>query len=267
MSNFFKYNDKKLHYVISGDGDTIVLVHGYLESSEIWSEFATRLSKRFRVILIDLPGHGLSDIDIRSNSMESIALLIKKLIDELGIEKIFFTGHSLGGYIALAFLELFPERLSGYCLFHSQPFADPPETIEKRLREIKIVEAGKKDLMYPDNIIRMFSEQNLEKFADAVERSRAIASKISAEGIISVLQGMMSRPPRVGFMEEGWVPCLWILGSADRYIPCREIQKKVSLPLNAKVVVLENSGHMGFIEEEERALEVITRFVERLGTW
>jgi pimeloyl-ACP methyl ester carboxylesterase len=264
MSNFFKYNGKKLCYDITGKGDTIVLVHGYLESSEIWSKFAGRLSKQFNVILIDLPGHGLSDIDAQSNSMESMALLIKKLIDELGIDKIFLTGHSLGGYIALAFLELFPERLSGYCLFHSQPFADSPETIEKRQREIKIVEAGKKDIMYPENIVRMFGEQNLEKFSEALERSRVIASKISAEGIISVLKGMIARPQRVGLMEEGWVPCLWILGSGDRYIPCEEIQKKVCLPLNAKVVVLEHSGHMGFIEEEDRAVEIITRFVNKL---
>jgi pimeloyl-ACP methyl ester carboxylesterase len=264
MSRFFKYNGKKLHYDLTGNGETIILVHGYLESSEIWSRFAGRLSKQFRIISIDLPGHGLSDIDIQSNSMESMASLIKKLIDELGIEKIFLTGHSLGGYVALAFLELFPERLSGYCLFHSQPFADPLETIEKRLREIKIVEAGKKDIMYPENIIKMFGEQNLVKFSDEVDRSREIASKISAEGIISVLKEMIVRPPRVGFMEEGWVPCLWILGSGDRYIPCEEIQKKVCLPLNAKVVVLEHSGHMGFVEEEDRSVEVITRFVEML---
>jgi pimeloyl-ACP methyl ester carboxylesterase len=267
MSYFIKNNGKKLHYNLTGKGETIVLVHGYLESSEIWNEFASKLSKQFRIIAIDLPGHGLSDIDDETNSMESMAFLIKLVIDALGIDKIFFAGHSLGGYVALAFLELFPEKLSGYCLFHSQPFADPPETIEKRLREIKIVEAGKKDLMYPDNIIKMFGEQNLEKFSHSVERSRLIASKISAEGIISVLNGMISRPPRVGFMEEGWVPCLWILGSDDRYIPCDAIQKKVCLPLNAKVVVLENSGHMGFVEEEDLAVEVISRFVKSLGTW
>ena len=129
------------------------------------------------------------------------------------------------------------------------------------------MEAGKKDIMYTDNIVRMFGEQNLEKFSYAVDRSREIASKISAEGIISVLNGMIARPSRVGFMEEGWVPCLWILGAYDRYIPCEAIQQKVCLPLNAKAVILEQSGHMGFVEEEERAAEVITRFVERLGTW
>jgi pimeloyl-ACP methyl ester carboxylesterase len=265
MSNFYVHNGNKLHYNIAGEGDAIVLIHGYLESAEIWTDFAGRLSKSFRVISIDLPGHGLSDVDTEGNSMESLAGLIKMVIDDLGIEKFFFTGHSLGGYVALAFLELYPEKLTGYCLFHSQPFADSPEAIEKRYREIKIVEAGKKDIMYPDNIIRMYGEQNLEKFAPAVDRSRKIASEISAEGIISVLKGMIARPSRLGLMEEGRVPCLWILGSGDRYIPCEAIQQEVLIPVNAEVVVLLNSGHMGFVEEEDRSVVVITSFINKLN--
>ena len=71
------------------------------------------------------------------------------------------------------------------------------------------------------------------------------------EGIIAVLNGMMARPSRLSVMEEGKVPCLWILGAMDNYIPCDTIQKRVKLPSNARVVVLEKSGHMGFIEEED----------------
>jgi pimeloyl-ACP methyl ester carboxylesterase len=241
-----------------------VLLHGYLESSEVWNGFENKLASKFRVISVDLPGHGLSDVYGETHTMEFMATAVKELLDKLIINKVCLIGHSLGGYVTLAFLELFPDYLSGYCLFHSQPFSDPPPALEKRKREIEIVKMGKKNLMYPDNVIMMFASSNLEKFSEALQRSKDIASRIPGEGIIAVLNGMMIRPSRLSVMEMGRVPCLWILGSMDNYIPCDFIRSKVNLPSNARVVVLKNSGHLGFIEEEDKSLEVITEFVERL---
>jgi pimeloyl-ACP methyl ester carboxylesterase len=124
---------------------------------------------------------------------------------------------------------------------------------------------GKKNLMYPDNVIKMFASSNLEKFSDALQRAKNIASRIPGEGIIAVLNGMMIRPSRLTFMEEGKVPCLWILGSMDNYIPYDFIQKQVNLPDNAKIVILANSGHMGFVEEEENSLKAIMEFVNHIS--
>jgi pimeloyl-ACP methyl ester carboxylesterase len=265
MANYFRSREGKIHYYDAGQGDTIVLIHGYLETSEIWSGLSDKLSRKFRIISVDLPGHGLSDLFRETITMEYLASILKELLDELRIEKIFLAGHSLGGYVALAFLELFPERLSGYCLFHSHPFADSPEAIIKREREIKIVLAGKKDLMYPENVSMMFADKNLSHFTDEILRSKKIASLISAEGIMAVLKGMIARPSRLSIMEEGIVPCLWLLGTMDNYIPCEAIRKKVSLPANAEVILMKKSGHLGFIEEEDFSVKVITEFMEKLN--
>jgi pimeloyl-ACP methyl ester carboxylesterase len=172
MEKFFRFNDGKIFYKDIGSGETIVLLHGYLETSEIWESFAGKLSKEFRVIIPDIPGHGKSDIFGEVTSMELIAKIIKELLAGIGIKKVFLAGHSLGGYAALAFAEMFPDSLSGYCLFHSQPFADTPEALDKRKREIYLVLAGKKDLMYPDNVSRMFATSNLKKFYSALQRSK-----------------------------------------------------------------------------------------------
>jgi pimeloyl-ACP methyl ester carboxylesterase len=262
---FFSYKGGRIHFTDSGRGEAIVLLHGYLESSEVWNGFATELSSNFRIISVDLPGHGLSDVYGDVHSMEFMAEAIKELIDYLGLNKIFITGHSLGGYVTLAFLGLYSKRLTGYCLFHSQPFADTPEAFEKREREIEIVKMGKKNLMYPDNVIRMFAPSNLGKFAIELQKSKDIASLIPGEGIIAVLNGMMIRPSRLSFMEEGKVPCLWILGRMDSYIPCDIIQTKVKLPANAKVVVLNNSGHLGFVEEEVLSVKILSEFVNSIS--
>lgn len=261
---FFPYKGGRINYSDSGSGPAIVLLHGYLESSEVWDGFASALASKFRVVNVDLPGSGLSDIYGDTHSMEFMAGVIKELIDHIGLTKVFITGHSLGGYVTLAFLELFSEKLSGYCLFHSSPFPDTPETTEKRKREIEIVKMGKKNLMYPDNVIKMFAPSNLEKFAKELQRSKDIASRIPEGGIIAVLNGMMIRPSRLSIMEEGKVPCLWILGVMDNYIPCELIQTRVNLPANAKTVVLKKSGHLGFIEEPEKSLEAVTDFVNQL---
>jgi pimeloyl-ACP methyl ester carboxylesterase len=258
---FFIFRNGKINYTESGKGEVIVLLHGYLESGEVWNGFAERLSSTFRVINVDLPGCGLSDVYGEIHTMEFMAEAVRGLIDNLGIKRVFLIGHSLGGYTALAFLELFPEVLSGYCLFHSQPFADSPAALEKRRREIEIVKMGKKNLMYPENVVRMFAPSNLEKFSLALQRSKDIASRIPGEGIIAVLNGMMMRPSRLLLMEEGRVRCLWILGSMDNYIPCEVIQTQVNLPPDARVVVLNNSGHMGFVEEEELSVKIVRDFV------
>ena len=260
----FSFKGGNIHYSDSGKGDTIILLHGYLESSEVWNGFEEKLTARFRVISMDLPGHGLSTVYGEVHTMEFMATVVKGLLDYLHIKKVFLTGHSLGGYVTLAFLELFPDYLSGYCLFHSQPFADTPEGLEKRRREIAVVKAGKKDLMYPDNVIRMFAPANLKIFSDALQKSKNIASRLPGDGIIAVLNGMMIRPSRLAFMEEGRVPFLWILGLMDSYIPCDLIQTKVKLPSNAKVVILKSSGHLGFVEEEGRSVDLITEFVNSL---
>jgi len=259
---FFAFNGGKIYYNDIGAGTPLVLLHGYLESADIWNIFAKKLSARFRVISVDLPGHGGSGLYGSSHTMEFMANVVKELLDTLVIDKVFLIGHSLGGYVTLAFLELFPEILSGYSLFHSQPFPDTPETIEKRMREIALVKEGKAEIFYPDNIKRMFAGPNLEKFNDEVKRSMEIASGLNGDGIIAVLNGMMTRPSRLSHMEEGRVPCLWILGAMDNYIPCEVIQTRVNLPSNATVVVLHNSGHMGFIEEEELSVQILSDFIE-----
>lgn len=132
MEESFHYKNGKVHYTIRGTGKVIVLLHGYLESSEVWENISEKLSGKFRIICVDLPGHGLSDIYGDTHTMEFMATVIKELLVSLGIKKAFLIGHSLGGYVTLAFLELFPELLKGYCLFHSQPFPDPPAALERR---------------------------------------------------------------------------------------------------------------------------------------
>ena len=260
-----QFDGLKVSYKVTGTGKPLVLLHGYLETSEVWEPLAERISGDFRIIAIDLPGHGNSGVKGETHTMEFLAGAVRAVLSNAGEKRVLMIGHSLGGYVTLAFADIYPELLTGYVLFASHPHADSHEAVEKRTREIAIVKAGKKNIMYPANISMMFAEKNLKSMSGELKRSKKIASLIPGEGIIAMLNGMISRPSRQKLVESGRLPLLWILGRHDLYFSPEEAIRDTKLPHNAEVVILENSGHLGFIEETERAAEMITGFARKLA--
>jgi pimeloyl-ACP methyl ester carboxylesterase len=264
MGKSILYEGISVSFTDKGTGKAIVLLHGYLEAKGVWAPLSTILGTEYRIVAIDLPGHGKSGIASNTHTMEFMAGAVKAVIDFLGLPVVLMVGHSLGGYVTLAFLEKFPDSLTGYCLFHSHPHPDTPSGRENRLRELEIVKAGKKNVIYTGNITRMFAEKNLDKMSEAVIHSKRIASKTPAEGIIAVVNGMIIRPSRKELFQKGIKPLLWILGRGDQYFTPDAVASTVKLPANAKMVVLENSGHMGFVEETALSAKLITEFASGL---
>jgi pimeloyl-ACP methyl ester carboxylesterase len=255
--------NKKLHYSDNGTGNPVVLLHGYLECGMIWNDFAAALGRHYRVLCPDLPGHGASDVLGEVQHMEMLAESVMAILEETGEKKVVMVGHSLGGYVAMAFLERFPERLSGLSLFHSHPLADAPQTIAKRKKEIKLIEQGRKDLIYNVNIPNAFATKNLERFSSEIEKAKQLAANTPDQGIKAMLRGMMERPDHGPLLQQTPTPFLWILGQLDHYIPYNEIQQQVVLPENGHLFTLENSGHMGFIEEFDQSLRVLRDFIDQ----
>lgn len=264
MICYSKYEQGRVKYSDLGKGNAIVLLHGYLETGEVWQPLENLLAATHRVLSVDLPGHGGSEVTGDPHTVEYMADAVRAVIRDSGEKKVLLAGHSLGGYVTLAFAEKYPELLTGYVLFHSHPFADSQEAIAKRKREITLVRAGKKDIMYPSSISMMFAEQNLAKMPEALARSKEIASQNSAEGIIAMLNAMMARPSRSSLVESGALPLLWILGRHDLYFSPEKALGDIKIPGNGRVVILENSGHLGFVEETDLAAELINEFSKGL---
>lgn len=264
MERYYNHKNGRIYYSDRGQGLPVVLIHGYLENSEVWAGFADRLARKYRVIAVDLPGHGRSDVFGDIHGMDFMAGLIKELLGEADTGPVFMTGHSMGGYVTLAFADLFPDLLKGYCLFHSHPFADSPEIFEKREMDIGMVLSGNKDRIFPDSISRLFAKCNLEKYAGETERLKKIAAAIPERGIIAALRGMMERPSRVEVMEDNNIPCLWLLGGMDNHIDSAEATAKAQLSNKIKIAILKNSGHIGFIEEPERSFTLLDSFISSI---
>ena len=108
----------------------------------------------------------------------------------------------------------------------------------------------------------MYASVNLEKYSENIRKTEVLAAGIPDKGITAILKGMMQRPSRVAVMEEGKVPLLWILGALDNFINLQQVREGITLPLNARVAILYNSGHMGFIEEESISLQLLEDFIK-----
>jgi len=255
------YNDIKVVFRDEGRGIPVVFLHGYLESSEIWCSFTNGLAGQGRMISIDLPGHGESGVAGEVHTMEFMADVVKHVLDRLVVEQCILVGHSMGGYVALAFLAKYSERLKAFSLFHSHPLADTSETKVNREREIGLVREGKKELIYNVNIPKAFANDNLEKFRDDVDFAREIARRTPGSGIIAVLNGMMQRPDYREILGNCQVPFLWILGKKDNYIAYDALIEKVTLPEKGTLTLLDHSGHMGFMEEKEKSLGIMIDFI------
>ncbi len=262
--NSSKLNFERINFDVSGSGDAIVLLHGYLENLSIWDDYSNKLSKEFRVLRLDLPGHGKSQCDRESITMDFMAESVSALMNHLNIPRAVIVGHSMGGYAALAFAEKYPEKLAGLCLFHSTPNADSAEKKLSRKSDIDLVINGRSDVIINRNIPNLFAGDNLGKFNSEVERAKIIANSTSDKGILGALKGMAERPDRNAVFENLPCPTMMIFGRKDNLILLPVAEALAERHKKARTVFLNHSGHMGFIEERDQALKAITSFLKRV---
>ena len=261
---FIMAGDTALHVADSDRGERcVVLVHGYLESMYVWDDFVPLLTPHVRVVTVDVPGHGVSQVLGEVHTMEMMADVLHGMLDALGIGRATFVGHSMGGYISLAFCAKYPERMDGLVLLSSSPCPDDETKRENRRREIALVRAGKKDVLAHVAPETGFAVQNRERLKDYLDDLVEQVHVTEDEGIVALLGGMIARVDQNAMLRASRVPQLFRLGRHDNYIPVEAAERFVADNPQAQVVWLEASGHMGFIEEPERCAAAILGFVLR----
>lgn len=260
--SYAEFRKIKIHYTDTGKGRVIVLLHGFLGSHEIWSEFVKKLSKRHRVIAIDLPGHGQTPAIGYYHSMELLAQSVKAVLNKAGVRRYIIVGHSMGGYTALAFAELFPENVSGLCLFHSTSYADSEEKKKDRERVIRLVKREHKYYV-AEVVTSLFAPENLEKLKTEVDKVKRIASSTSKQAIINSLEGMKERKTRDMIFKYAEYPILFIIGKKDSVINYETMYSQIGLCKFPSVVMLEDAGHMGFYEAAKVTVKELELFASR----
>lgn len=243
-----EFQNKKIHYTSEGTGETLVLLHGFLESKEIWTEFIPEFSKYGRIITIDLPGHGDSECLAEVHTMELMAESAHAVLRELNVEKANFIGHSMGGYVCLAFLELYPELTNDLMLLNSTPEADSEEKKINRDRGVEVVKKNKKAYISMA-ISNLLTPENEKKYAKEVRTLKERANRFPTEGITAALKGMKIRTNKFDVLHQYKRTKIIVSGKKDPLIDLNEI-KSIAKQCNCRFFAL-SGGHLSYLESKE----------------
>lgn len=257
----FSYRDVLFEADDYDKGSIILFLHGFLENKTMWQFIVPELPKSYRKICLDLPGHGASGNLSYLHSMEDMAEVIKALLTHIKAKRVILCGHSMGGYVALAFAEKYPDMVKGLILMNSTAQADSEERKKGRNQAIGL---AKQNL---STYIRMaipmlFRSKNRRIYQEAIRRVKKEALKTSLQGVIAALEGMKHRPDREHVLHFRQFPILVIASNCDPVIPIAKLKEQIDNS-GIESVVLEN-GHMSHIEDFEPLVSALKKFVRKV---
>jgi pimeloyl-ACP methyl ester carboxylesterase len=256
--------NKKICYKVIGDGKPVVLIHGFAEDSDVWKYQQDELSKHYKLIIPDLPGSTHSDI-IEDMSIEGMAECIYQLLlIELQNfkDQVIMIGHSMGGYITLAFAEKHPEMLTAFGLFHSTAYADTNEKKIARQRGIEFIRTNGSYEFIKQSTPNLFSENYRIKSGIIVNNMIEQYKDFNPSSLTAYYQAMIQRKDRIPVIKSFKKPILFIIGKNDKAIPFEDSMQQCHLPQLSYIHILENTAHMGMWEEKEKSNSALASFLQ-----
>ncbi|MTI29275.1 alpha/beta fold hydrolase, partial [Xanthovirga aplysinae] len=234
-----------LNYSESGKGFPVVFLHGFCETHEVWKAFEEQLAYHFHVLCPDLPGFGKSKPLKEGFGLEEVAESIHLWLKDLEIEECILIGHSLGGYVSLAFAEKYSDMLRGFGLFHSSAFADDEEKKQVRNKTIQFVQKHAVDKFIEPFVPELFYRKRRKFLQEEIEKVIQIGITTPKESLIAYSKAMRDRKERIHVLEEFSRPVLFIAGDEDKAVPLEKTKAQAFLPKQHEVHILAQTGHMG----------------------
>jgi pimeloyl-ACP methyl ester carboxylesterase len=266
MYKNFEYKNSNISYEVLGDGQPVVLLHGFGESGSIWNKQDEVLQKHCKLIIPDIPGSGNSAMLQGDNiSMEDYADCINALLDEEKIETCIMLGHSMGGYITLAYAEKYANRLKAFGLVHSTAFADSEEKKANRKKGIELIQqyGGFSFLKNttPNLFADTFKKEHPDEVATLIEEGKSFRD----EALIQYYVAMMNRLDKTEVLKQSKVPVLFIVGTEDVAAPLSDLLQQVHLPNESHFHLIEGVGHMSMLEAPEQLNKYLLDFINTIS--
>jgi pimeloyl-ACP methyl ester carboxylesterase len=245
---------------LGGKGKVLVFLHGFCENKEIWTAFTLPLQSEYRVVLLDLPGHGQHSVSGQDYSIDDNADFVREALDFLQIDTCVLIGHSVGGYTAMAFAEKYPAYLLGVVLFHSSALPDTQEKKEGRDKTIEFIRKQGVEKFMETFVAPLFYEGNRNSQQAAIQQLTTIGKNVAPEAITGTLKAMRDRPDRTQVLSEVDFPFLFIAGKQDQAVTLAQVLQQCHLPKISHTLFLADTGHMGMFERPQETLSAIRNF-------
>jgi pimeloyl-ACP methyl ester carboxylesterase len=250
-----------LSYFITGKGNqSIILIHGFGEDSRIWKQQIDFLQNHYRLYIPDLPGTGASGIGTSELSIESMAAMIRQMLEAEKIDQCIMLGHSMGGYVTLAFAETYPERLTAFGLIHSTAYADNDEKKAARQKSISFIKEHSASDFIKTTIPNLFSQRFNTKHKYQVDELIAQGNQFTAEALIAYYTAMINRPDRTHVMKQTTVPVLFFIGEEDKAVNPADALAQTALPTVCMAKLIPGIAHMGMLEATTELNQTIREF-------
>ncbi len=263
MEQVIELGEYSLNTSIEGEGLPVLLLHSYWGNLGLFDPLATVLSQKMKVIRVDLPGHGKSGPPPFNFTFDKFAPVLYELLKRLGVhEKISIVGHSMGGYAALAYVTKYPEKTGALVLMHALVKEADAKSIKLREQEGHLLQKGKKSLFLQVTVPSNFSHENLVKMGNKVDLLHQTSSQVTLEGSLGTIHAINHRGNSLAVLQNATFPILIIIGKHDKVYSAKEQLNDASLIPSAEVLLLNHSGHLGFIEEEDLVIEKLLVFFE-----
>ena len=240
---------------------TLVLLHGFLQNLDVWSSYVLSYMNQMRVITVDLPGHGLTDTFCDVHSMDFMAKIVKDVLVNAGVDQCVMIGHSMGGYVALAFADRYPYTLRGLGLVNSHALADSEE--HRLYREDVCRQVHENRASYILGFIpSLFDDSRRAALSQDIKDLRDQSLLTTEASIVAAQKGMAQRPSRIGILASLDVPTLFVYGKNDSRIPLELAVGCAMVARRAEMHLLSDVGHMAFLEEREYVKLRLRNFVD-----
>jgi pimeloyl-ACP methyl ester carboxylesterase len=251
-----------LTYHTQGQGFPVVFIHGFCESKEIWQEFIHPFQTGFRSITVDLPGFGENTDNIRYQSIDALAEEVHLFLQEQAIEKVILIAHSLGGYVALALADKYPQLVAGLCLFHSTALADSEEKKQGRNKTVEAIQNKGMDAFLDGFVPGLFYKERHTELSSQMKKVRELTGRTPAATAVAVTLAMRDRPDRTHVLKNVSYPVLFIAGKNDTAVPFDASKELFFLPAHAMVQALADTAHMGMFEKTAETQASVKGFIE-----
>jgi len=238
-----------------GSGPVIILLHGFPENSGMWHNVFEPLAKQYTLIAPDLPGSGNSVWDAETISIEQMAESVKLVMDHEQVDIAVVAGHSMGGYTAIAFADLYPERLQGLSFIHSMASADSEEKKETRRKSVELIRKGGKDPFIRQMIPNLFAQSYKEEHPDVIKEQVSRGMEMKPHNLIAFYNAMINRPDRTRILSYLSCPVQWVIGKEDGIASPENVLKQSKLAIVNFVSIYDGCGHMSMLEKPERLVK------------